>query len=132
MRLYQIKKQELKVLSSKINNLSQQLTKNCSVIIDKVRNQELGCPVMPASDQLTSHDPSGRPRNMNDDQRKFLIELGSGQPKLKSFPENESILKNKQNKFSGSWYDSFPHLEYSKKEDKAYYFVCSLFPSGPG
>ena len=118
----------------KINHLSQQLTKNCSVIIDKVRNQEieLGCPVMPASDQLTSHDPSERPRNMNDDQRKFLIELGPCQPKLKSFPENESIPKNKQNKFSGSWYDSFPHLEYSKKEDKAYCFVCSLFPSGPG
>ena len=79
-----------------------------------------------------SHDPSERPPNMNSDECKFLINLGPCQPKLKSFPENEAIPKNKQNKFSASWYDSFPHLEYSQKEDKAHCFVCSLFPSAPG
>ncbi|CAB3978406.1 Hypothetical predicted protein [Paramuricea clavata] len=54
---------------------------------------------------------------MDNDQHKFLINLGPCQPQLKSFPENEAIPKNK---------------DYSQKEDKAHCFGCSLFPSGPG
>ena len=39
-------------------------------------------------------------------QRKFLIQRGPCQPALKSFPVNETLAKNKQNKFNPSWYDS--------------------------
>lgn len=121
-------------IALKINNLSEQLIKNCSHVINEIREQELaiGSPVCIEGDQLVSRDPSERPGNMNDHQRKFLIELGPSQPKLRSFPCNETIPRNKQNRFNASWYDSFPHLEYSQKVDKAYCFVCSLFPSGPG
>ena len=90
------------------------------------------CPVVEFSSQEVSHFPCERPKVLNDEQRRFVIQRGPCQPRLKLFPINETIAKNKQNKFNPSWYDSFPHLEYSRKQDKAFCFVCSLFPSGPG
>ena len=62
---------------------------------------------------------------------RFLIQRGPCQPRLKLFPINETIAKNKQNKFKPSWNDSFPHLDYSRKEDKVF-VLYALFPSGPG
>lgn len=63
----------VKDIALKISDLSQQLIKNCSHVINKVREQALavGSPVITEDSQLVSHDPSERPRNMNDDQRSF-------------------------------------------------------------
>ena len=47
---------------------------------------------------------------------------GPCQPKLKSYP------KGQQNRcFQACWYSSFPWLEYSTKEDKAFCFACRNF-----
>lgn len=50
-------------MTLKINNLSQQLSTNCSIVIEKIRDHEieLGFPVIATSDQLTDYDPSERP-----------------------------------------------------------------------
>ncbi|XP_046859020.1 zinc finger MYM-type protein 1-like [Xenia sp. Carnegie-2017] len=126
--------EKVKHIAKKIQDLSVKLVKNCSIVINKAQRDEIeiGCPVLEENTKITSRDPSERPRDMNDDQRKFLMQQRLCQPRLKSFPVNETKAKNRPNKFNASWYDSFPHLEYSQKENKAYCFVCSLFPSGPG
>ena len=120
----------LKQIALKMSVLAQELVKYCSLAIENIREEELaiGFPIEIENGDLVSNDPIKRPKDLTDNQRKFLIELGPHQPRLTSFPRNESIPRSKQNKFSTTWYDSFPHLEFSQKSEKAYCFVCSLFP----
>ena len=117
-----------------MSDLAQELVKNCSFAIENIREEDLaiGYPIEIDDGDLVSNDPSERPKDLTDNQRKLLIELGPHEPRLKSFPYNDSIPRNKQNKFNASWYDSFPHLEFSQKSEKAHCFVCFLFPFGPG
>ena len=44
---------------------------------------------------------------------------GPCQPKLKCYPKGQQNLC-----FEACWYSSFPWLEYSTKEDKAFCFAC--------
>ena len=81
---------------------------------------------------LIEHDPGKRNGNLSENQRKFLINLGPYQPRLKVYPGNTDIKAGKQNRFSSSWFSDFPHLEYSVKNDAAYCYVCCLFPEGAG
>ena len=81
---------------------------------------------------LPSPDPGQRGEIKTDEERKYLIALGPYQPNLSKFPESKDISKQKQCRFSAKWYKLYPHLEYSVVEDRAYCFVCSLFPTGPG
>lgn len=64
----------------------------------------------------------------------YLANLGPYQPRLAAYPVNHEIKTGKQNKLYmiNSWYDEYPHLEYSVHKDAAFCFVCSLFPIGTG
>ncbi len=73
---------------------------------------------------LIPHDPGSRPQIKNTNQRNYLISLGPHQPTLIRFP------KDKQgNRFNPSWYQQFPHLEYSIVKNAAFCFTCILFPN---
>ena len=74
-------------MTSKIHNLSGKVIKNCSYVIEAAKQEELavGCPVVDFSSQGVIHDPCERPKVLNDEQRRFLIQRGPCQPRLKSF-----------------------------------------------
>ena len=78
------------------------------------------------------HDPAERCKVSSLTEKKYLVKLGSHQPKLSVFPQHEDIPPRKQCRFSAVWYSSFPHLEYSISKNAAFCYVCLLFPSGPG
>ena len=59
--------------------------------------------------------------------KKYLTAQGPQQPKLSKFPLKQSIPTSKQRQFSESWYNEYPHLEYSVAKDAAFCFICSLF-----
>ena len=96
--------EKVKVVTSKIHNLSGKVIKNCSYVIEVAKQEELAvsCPVVDFSSQGVSHFPCERPKVLNDEQRRFLIQRGPCQPRLKLFPINETIAKNKQNMFNPS------------------------------
>ncbi|CAB3997316.1 Hypothetical predicted protein [Paramuricea clavata] len=74
-------------------------------------------------------DPAKRRNIMSVADRICLIEQGSIQPKLMRYPRNPNIKdNNKQCTFSSEWFKQYPYLEYSLHTDKAYCFVCQLFP----
>ena len=76
---------------------------------------------------LPSKDPGQRCNKLSANQKKYLITQGPQQPKLAKFPPKQSIPASKQRQFSASWYDEYPHLEYSVSKDAAFCFICSLF-----
>ena len=76
---------------------------------------------------LPSSDPGLRCHNLSANQKKYLIAQGPQQPKLSKFPPKQSIPTSKQRQFSASWYNEYPHLEYSVAKDAAFCFICSLF-----
>ena len=76
---------------------------------------------------LPGWDPGLRQLPLHDNQKKYLINKGPHQPKLKRFPQDDNGPTNKQNKFSAKWYDEFPHLEYSIVKNASFCFTCSLF-----
>ena len=53
--------------------------------------------------------------------------MQKAQPKLSKFPPKQSIPTSKQRQFGASWYNEYPHLEYSIAKDAAFCFICSLF-----
>ena len=76
------------------------------------------------------HDPGKQPTTLSDANRRHLIHLGPRQPKLSNFPKTADLKNKAQNRFSSSWYDEYPFLEYSISNDSAHCFVCSLFHFG--
>ena len=76
-----------------------------------------------------NHDPAKRHRKLSDAEKKYLIHLGPFQPKLNTFPKNMDIKKSAQCRFSASWCNEYPYLEYSITNDTVHCFVCSIFPS---
>jgi hypothetical protein len=74
-------------------------------------------------------DPARRRNITSDRDRVCLIEQGPFQPKLTRYPKNPDIKdKKKQCNFSSEWYKQYPYLEYSLHTNKAYCYVCQLFP----
>ena len=68
---------------------------------------------------LPSSDPRLRCHNLSANQKKYLIAAqGPQQPKLSKFPPKQSIPTSKQRQFSASWYNEYPHLEYSIVKDE--------------
>ena len=61
------------------------------------------------------------------------MNCGPDQSKLFMNPKNME-LKNRGDtcSFNPQWYRDYPYLEYSPQENKAFCFVCTLFPDGPG
>ena len=125
---------EARSLAEEGERLSKITVKHCSVVIEQEENRQtaIGCPTYVDDSVLISRDPGERPKTLNKDQKKFLISAGPHQPKLMNYPKNDSISRHKTCQFNPKWYESFPHLEYSINPDKAYCFVCSIFPVGPG
>ena len=76
------------------------------------------------------HDPAKWPKLLLEKQKNYLSTIGPFQPKLYLFPKNRNISNEKQCRFSASWYNSYPYLEYSVENDAAYCFVCNMFRSG--
>ena len=84
---------------------------------------------VPYEEKSNNRDPAKRRNIMSDADRIFLIEQGPLQPKLTRYPRNPNIKdKKKQCRFSSEWFKQYPYLEYSLHTDKAYCFVCQLFP----
>jgi len=77
-------------------------------------------------DSVVEHDPGRRTKIISDNQRQYLIMLGPHQPMLNVNPRTEKYS------FKYSWFEEFPHLEYSIIKDAAFCYVCSLFPCGAG
>lgn len=83
------------------------------------------------SDDQVPHDPGSRPATLTNNQRKYLVKLGPYQPKLSSFPKNQTMKPvHDMCCFSSRWYAEYPYLEYSVVTDKAYCFVCTLLSHG--
>lgn len=78
------------------------------------------------SADIIPHDPGLRKEVLSDQEKKYLINLGPHQPKLKVFPNDG------KNSFCPEWYREFEFLEYSTSKDAAFCFVCYLFPVGSG
>ena len=76
---------------------------------------------------LPSSDPGLRCHNLSANQKKYLIAQGPQQPKLSKFPPKQSIPTSKQRQLSASWYNEYPHLEYSVAKGAVFCFICSLF-----
>lgn len=82
-------------------------------------------------DDQVPHDPGSRPATLSSNQKRYLVKLGPYQPKLSSFPKNQTMrAANDQCCFSSRWYTEYPYLEYSIVTDRAYCFVCKLFSHG--
>ena len=112
---------------------SKEISKNAKRVLDSMKQNKLDVdPSVCEASCLPSPDPGQRGEIKTDEERKYLIALGPYQPNLSKFPESKDISKQKQCRFSATWYKLYPHLEYSVVEDRAYCFVCSLFPTGPG
>ena len=87
-------------------------------IIYSESSEELNC--------LVNHDPGLRNPIKSDAQRDYLISLGPHQPKLTIFPSDG------KDRFNPKWYEEYKFLEYSVAKNRAFCFVCYLFPSGVG
>ena len=112
---------------------SKEISKNAKRVLDSMKQNKLDVdPSVCEASCLPSPDPGQRGEIKTDEERKYLIALGPYQPNLSKFRESKDISKQKQCRFSATWYKLYPHLEYSVVEDRAYCFVCSLFPTGPG
>ena len=74
------------------------------------------------------HDLGKRKKIVTENERRYLIALGSFQPKLSIFLVNKNIPANKQCRMRSAWYSEYPPLENSLEKDAAFCFVCSLFP----
>ena len=112
---------------------SKEISKNAKRVLDSMKQNKLDVdPSVCEASCLPSPDPGQRGEIKTDEERKYLIALGPYQPNLSKFPESKDISKQKQCRFSATWYKLYPHLEYSVVEDRAYCFVCSVFPTGPG
>lgn len=116
-----------------IQNIAEIFLKNASDILTRTTSNNLTDILYDQTEynSLINHDPGKREKIVTSSQRHYLISLGPHQPKLTSYPKNESISINKQRQFSSRWYIEFPLLEYSIEKDSAYCFVCFLFPHGP-
>ncbi len=106
------------------------IQENCGRFIEKSATILQDIPSQVSVD-LLDHDPALRGEVRDDNQRKYLVELGPCQPRLSCFPTNPDIPQGKQNRFSPRWYDEYPHLEYSVEKDAVFCFVCSLLNDTP-
>ena len=70
--------EKVKDVTYKIHDLSGKVIRNCLHVIEVAKQEELavGCPVLGFGSQGVSHDPGERPKVLNDEQRKFLIQRG--------------------------------------------------------
>ena len=66
---------QLKQIALKMSDLAQELVKYCSLAIENIREEELaiGFPIEIENGDLVSNDPIKRPKDLTDNQRKFLI-----------------------------------------------------------
>ena len=57
-------------------------------------------------DDKVSHDPGNRPASLNDNQKRYLINLGPHQPRLSSYPINDE-MKSKRDRccFQPGWFE---------------------------
>ncbi|KAJ8019083.1 Zinc finger MYM-type protein 1 [Holothuria leucospilota] len=121
----------VKEITSQITEKSQSLHDNAEIVLNNFKEKKKmvddACPEV--VHKVPPHDPGERGEIKHDSERKYLVNIGPHQPKLRKFPQNKDIPAKKQCRFSSTWYMSYPHLEYSIKEDAAYCYVCSLFSS---
>ena len=115
-------------LTKHISLTSKEISKNAKRVLDSMKQNKLDVdPSVCEASCLPSPDPGQRGEIKTEEERKYLIALGPYQPNLSKFPESKDISKQKQCRFSATWFKLYPHLEYSVVEDRAYCFVCSLF-----
>lgn len=108
-------------LTKHISDLAREISNNARKVLNNIKEAKRDVdPTVFDPSMLPPHDPGERGKIKTDDQRKFLIATGPHQPKLPTFPDNKNIPNNKQCRFSATWYQLYPHLEYSISNDAAY------------
>lgn len=110
-----------------IKRACETLEETCTEIINQINTDTNKAVVddRQPDPEIIHHDPGLRSRIENDNQRNYLMALGPHQPKLFSYPRDDS-----KHCFNPQWYTEFEYLEYSTAKDAAFCYVCSLFPAG--
>ena len=121
-------------LSEEVSQLSNKLHTSSKKTLYELDKDEKGHAYSDINFNIPKHDPGKRERIKCDDQRRYLLNIGPHQPKLRFFPKNDDItsftsgrLTKRTQSFNPNWYDLYPHLEYSIEKDAAFCQICSLF-----
>eukprot|EP00102_Acyrthosiphon_pisum_P019681 XP_016656891.1 PREDICTED: uncharacterized protein LOC107882686 [Acyrthosiphon pisum] len=117
---------EIKEAIDNIIKISNSVLEKCNDVTAQLESQSGNLSEVEVIDSVVEHDPGKRTKIISDDQRQYLIMLGPHQPMLNVHPRTEKYS------FKYSWFEEFPHLEYSIIKDAAFCYVCSLFPCGAG
>ncbi|CAF4079817.1 unnamed protein product [Rotaria sp. Silwood1] len=115
---------------------SNELRQLCSRKIDQLNKERDSISLIePKKQVFIERDPGNYPQNYNyrAEERRFLVNIGPFQPSLSNFPKNDTMAASKDTcKFVSKWYNEYPMIEYSIKNDAAFCFVCRLLHEGPG
>jgi len=117
---------EIKEAIDNIIKISNSVLEKCNDVTAQLESQSGNVSEVEVIDSVVEHDPGKRTKIISDNQRQYLIMLGPHQPMLNVYPRTEKYS------FKYSWFEEFPHLEYSIIKDAAFCYVCSLFPCGAG
>ncbi|CAF4492808.1 unnamed protein product [Rotaria sp. Silwood2] len=114
-----------------LKNLSTAVEYNCFKLMSHIKSNR-GNVINKEKAQFISRDPYDN-KKYNDDELRYLVTYGPNHEILSSYPQNLDLKrKKKQSSFNSSWYNDFPYLEYSIKNDSVFCFCCRLFGVGPG
>ncbi|XP_060845279.1 zinc finger MYM-type protein 1-like [Rhopalosiphum padi] len=117
---------EIKEAIDNIIKISNSVLEKCNDVTTQLESQSGNASEVEVIDSVVEHDPGKRTNIISDNQRQYLVMLGPHQPKLNVYPRTAKYS------FKYSWFEEFPHLEYSIVKDAAFCYVCYLFPRGVG
>jgi len=117
---------EIKEAKDNIIKISNSVLEKCNDVTTQLESQFGNASEVEVIDSVVEHDPGKRTNIISDNQRQYLVMLGPHQPKLNVYPRTAKYS------FKYSWFEEFPHLEYSIVKDAAFCYVCYLFPCGVG
>jgi len=114
-----------------LKNLSTKMEYNCFKLMSNIESNR-GNVNDKQKAQFISRDPCEN-KKYNDDELRYLVTCGPNHEILSSYPQNlELTRKKRQYSFNPNWYNDFPYLKYSIKNDSVFCFCCRLFGVGPG
>lgn len=107
--------------------------KNAKFVLDNLsKSSELIFNSKHSTNFFIDHDPEKPSTITSSMRRQYLNSLGPHQPKFAKYPINKDIDSTKQRNFNPNGFKELLILEYTLMIDSTYYFICSLFPKGPG
>lgn len=111
---------EVKVAIDNIIQISNSVLDKCNKVKAQLENQSGNVSEVNMVDSVVEYDPGKRTKIVTHNQRQYLIMLGLHQPKLNLYRRTEKYS------FKYSWFEEYPHLEYSTVKDAAFCYVYCL------